>query len=706
MEIEKTPSIKINTYLPSFMQYNSEEFSLFLKYYFEWLEQYGPVKEQRNILDNTNIDITSEFFLKFLKNEFMQDIPVNDELEQRVLIKNIKDFYRAKGSEKAYKLLFRILFNEDVDFYYPAKDILRASDGRWVVERSVKVDLLAEFDSSKPILLEGSVSSAVARLERIENYIESNQNSTEIFLSYISENEFVVGEVLKDKYTNINLANVKTVITYPGAWLGTYGFLSSDKYLQDNFYYQEFSYVLKTSRQGLDYKDYVNQFVHPAGTMMFSALNINEILDISQYTSIIADYKYPQSFTLDESFAIDISSYSEYIEFNENNPGGDYGRGKYKFEITIDFGVPDSFSVNYPTTFFDIQQSSVYQKYLNYTFQNYLTMKLPDPQYLADPMFNSASIGVVGSSGSLWTNGTFDNSTSLNVDNIYLENGYKRWITMTWQASNATGSTIYPRIILGKIPVANAFDVWKYSYELKINSITVSSGVTGNTFPTKTGNKVFGADALPVTYTVSGAKQNILPNQEIVLDFIPYNLDSGKNFTINFELSDPLLTLVNDENTINNWNIMHFQSDIGMIFSNGDNLIISSSNPTTFHTVSNQISNSVVRMTKGYRYKYINNASLIADEDGPYVDPNIVSLNEFSLGTGTLSLSANTRVTGTGTVFSSEIIAGDVLYVNDTINSANTYLVVSGVIDDTTLEIKDPYFASTSGATFNRIIVQ
>jgi hypothetical protein len=46
-------------------------------------------------------------------------------------VKNVKDFYLAKGTEKSYRFLFRVVYNSEVDFYYPKTDIMKLSDGKW-----------------------------------------------------------------------------------------------------------------------------------------------------------------------------------------------------------------------------------------------------------------------------------------------------------------------------------------------------------------------------------------------------------------------------------------------------------------------------------------------------------------------------------------------------------------------------------------------
>ena len=61
----------------------------------------------------------------------------------------------------------------------------------------------------------------------------------------------------------------------PGYWEGTKGFLSSDKYLQDNFYYQEFSYVIKSKQFINRYRDVVKNLIHPSGTALFGSFESN-----------------------------------------------------------------------------------------------------------------------------------------------------------------------------------------------------------------------------------------------------------------------------------------------------------------------------------------------------------------------------------------------------------------------------------------------
>ena len=66
-----------------------------------------------------------------------------------------------------------------------------------------------------------------------------------------------------------------------GRYLGTKGFLSWNNRIQDNYYYQEFSYVLKSPNLVDAYRDVVQNVLHAAGTKMFGSYEIISKIDVS-----------------------------------------------------------------------------------------------------------------------------------------------------------------------------------------------------------------------------------------------------------------------------------------------------------------------------------------------------------------------------------------------------------------------------------------
>jgi hypothetical protein len=52
------------------------------------------------------------------------------------------------------------------------------------------------------------------------------------------------------------------------------GFLSDTKYIQDSFFYQDYSYVIKTGQNVSKWRDVVKKLLHPSGFAFFGQINI------------------------------------------------------------------------------------------------------------------------------------------------------------------------------------------------------------------------------------------------------------------------------------------------------------------------------------------------------------------------------------------------------------------------------------------------
>lgn len=66
------------------------------------------------------------------------------------------------------------------------------------------------------------------------------------------------------------------LIKYPGFYLTTDGFLSSDQYLQDAVKYHNFSYVIVVEKALTEYKNALMKLVHPIGTSMLGTYSVIE----------------------------------------------------------------------------------------------------------------------------------------------------------------------------------------------------------------------------------------------------------------------------------------------------------------------------------------------------------------------------------------------------------------------------------------------
>lgn len=431
--MHETKSVKlsklISKHVPGHVRDNYDTFVKFLEYYYEWLEEkYGPADTIRNWDVYNSVDTDVDEFVNEFKNEVLYSIPVNILADKKRLIKHAREFYTSKGNEASFKFLFRILFNEDIEIYYPKEDIFRLSDGNWIKNDNILVttslndpekylykrirqtrvineftteeangivikvqrftsnriqqsvfflsEINGEFKQDYPVYLEEDESifeyphpivtdvevvdggTGYKKGDRIvlqsnggweKNYeldatkiidlqitsiltkdeitVEVNSVETSdyefdgryIDLSNFNEGDSVKvilqptlgyievdevdgnGEILETRIYDfpightyepeINIEtktgsggdlNIKTgtIGFVPGYYLRTDGFLSDVNYLLDSLYYQEYSYVIRTSRSVDTYADIVKRVLHPAGMKMFGEISLFTIIQL------------------------------------------------------------------------------------------------------------------------------------------------------------------------------------------------------------------------------------------------------------------------------------------------------------------------------------------------------------------------------------------------------------------------------------------
>lgn len=140
MNFKNSLSYLIANQLPDYIRQEYPQFVLFLEKYYEFLDQDNEVN---NLLLNaaswSDINETLDVFLPKFSDQHLQMFPTNTLVSDRVLIKFIREFYEAKGSEKAIEFLFRAFFNETPEIIYPSKYMLKASDGIWLREQVVRI---------------------------------------------------------------------------------------------------------------------------------------------------------------------------------------------------------------------------------------------------------------------------------------------------------------------------------------------------------------------------------------------------------------------------------------------------------------------------------------------------------------------------------------------------------------------------------------
>ena len=83
------------------------------------------------------------------------------------------------------------------------------------------------------------------------------------------ENLSIVNNTRTPVANATGLPSITGLRSYEGKYTDTKGFLSWNNRLQDNFFYQVYSYVIRSKTALQKYKQFVDDLLHPAGTKMF-----------------------------------------------------------------------------------------------------------------------------------------------------------------------------------------------------------------------------------------------------------------------------------------------------------------------------------------------------------------------------------------------------------------------------------------------------
>jgi hypothetical protein len=122
---------------------------------------------------------------------------------QRNFLKFMKDFYQSKGTEKSYDFLFRAIFNEPIEIYYPKDNLFKASNNIWESVTSVRAiphtGTLENPEIQNPYRITGKVSKATATVEYYKDFKVGEYDVREYFLTNIfgdfeSQEDIVVSQ--------------------------------------------------------------------------------------------------------------------------------------------------------------------------------------------------------------------------------------------------------------------------------------------------------------------------------------------------------------------------------------------------------------------------------------------------------------------------------------------------------------------------------
>ena len=175
----------------------------------------------RRLPEFRDIDKTIDSFIVNFKNKYLPDIQFTTASNKQLFIKNSLDFYRAKGTERAVDLFFKLIYGFEAKVYYPGDDIFKPSDNEWVNVAYLEIEESPENVQFVAQIILGSRSNATAYVERLVRIRKGARYISVLYLSNV-EGSFQTDETV---FTTTLSTNVTSRIL---GSLNTLEIISSD----------------------------------------------------------------------------------------------------------------------------------------------------------------------------------------------------------------------------------------------------------------------------------------------------------------------------------------------------------------------------------------------------------------------------------------------------------------------------------------------
>ena len=139
-------SLLVGRQLPEFVRDEYPTFVTFLEAYYEFLEKkQGTQKNDlvnaaKSLRDIRDVDSSIAEFETNFYNTYASLIPIEVQSDKALLFKHLVPLYRSKGSDASFKLLFRLVFGEDIDLILPKNNVLKASGSKWQIDNKLRIN--------------------------------------------------------------------------------------------------------------------------------------------------------------------------------------------------------------------------------------------------------------------------------------------------------------------------------------------------------------------------------------------------------------------------------------------------------------------------------------------------------------------------------------------------------------------------------------
>lgn len=268
---------------PAFYKEYAPKLVEFFGLWVDWLnEEDNAAYIVDHLSTEHDIDESVDAYASHIKNKLLDEFPVSIASDLKLLLKNIYFLYNSKSSINSYEFLFRCLFDSPCSIRYPKEYILKTSDGRWQIPVYLQTqgyDIISELWQYNWFKLEGDESGATCYIDGADilknesGEFENCLRVTSVVGTFVPDEHLTMTDPSTGLVYDFDLYVKKYVINYEaGRWMDTHGLLDSDMVIQDSYYYQDFSYIIRSAVPMNKWKALIKKIIHPAGLGLFGEL--------------------------------------------------------------------------------------------------------------------------------------------------------------------------------------------------------------------------------------------------------------------------------------------------------------------------------------------------------------------------------------------------------------------------------------------------
>lgn len=223
---------------------------------------------------NLNLIFYSKLFEKF-KSHYLPDFEgreLNSKVDLELLLSRARDFYLTKGTDVSYKILFGVLYDDNVSVFKPKEYVVRASDDLNLVTKNILVEpindegqgsfipkdligLTITQNINEDVVASASIYNAQYRPTDDMFLYELSLDSDSFIYNFIPTKKTTITEKLEDSIL------VDSTVGFPSS-----GSLKVKVKVNDTFSYTTLNYSGKT----------INQFLNITGITSSSYSTIKE----------------------------------------------------------------------------------------------------------------------------------------------------------------------------------------------------------------------------------------------------------------------------------------------------------------------------------------------------------------------------------------------------------------------------------------------